>query len=126
MNQEALIQASMFENQIKETEQHLEFISSQIIELKALEENISSLHEAKEILSSLGKGIYLKAKPEEKNLFVSVGSGIIVKKSPEKTSQTIKEQIERLSVLHNQLSSQIQAEYMQMNSLIAEIESSKQ
>ena len=126
MNQEALIKASMLENQIKETEQHIEFISSQIIELKALEGNISSLKENKEILSPLGKGIFLKAKQEEKNLFVSIGAGIIIKKSPEKTIEAIKTQIERLSSLHAQLSSQIQSEYMQMNSIIEEIEKSKE
>ncbi len=127
MNQEALIKASMLENQIKETEQHAEFISSQIAELKALEENILSLEESEETtLSSLGNGIYIKSKPEEKNLFVSIGAGIMVKKTSEETKKIIEKQISRLSSFEEQLSLQLQSGYAQLNEIIQIIESQKQ
>src|SRR3989344_6886921 len=109
MDQETMLKASFLERQTQELEQYLEFIDSQINELELFKENLAVLSksEEKEILSSLGKGVFLKGNMTEKKLFVEVGSGVVLRKTPKETQETISLQVKRLKELRIQGLSQL-------------------
>ena len=96
--QELILKASFFEKQAQEIEQQLSLINHEIREFHLLKENLSSLNfsKEKEMLASIGKGIFLEAKSlSSKDFFVDVGSNVIVKKTLEETHTLIKAQIEK-------------------------------
>ena len=119
-----MLKASFLERQSHELEQYLEFIDSQISELEIFNENLGVLSksEEKEILSSLGKGVFVKGNMNEKKLFVEVGSGVVLRKTPEETQETISLQIKRLKELRIQGLSQLDSTRSQLSDIIEEIE----
>ena len=98
MDENILLHASELERRMQELSNNLEFIDSKINELEQFHENLSSLKnwKDKEMLSPLGKGVYLKTSLIEKELFVEVGSGIVVKKNLSETQKIVEEQIKRI------------------------------
>ena len=79
-------------------EKQIETIDEQVRDLEKIKESLSDiekLKEDKEILSNLGKGIFLKTYIKEKkpNLLINVGDGIILEKNIEETSKVINEQL---------------------------------
>ena len=98
MDENILLKASEIEKRMQELSNNLEFIDSQINELEQFHDSLISLKnwKDKEMLASLGKGVYLKNKLEEKELFVEVGAGIVVKKNISETQKIVEEQIKRI------------------------------
>ncbi|MBX4212618.1 prefoldin subunit alpha [Candidatus Pacearchaeota archaeon] len=125
MDQELILKASFLEQHAKESEQNLEMVRQQIAQLTEFLEHISSLADSsdKEMLASLGKGVYVKSSLAEKKLFVEVGAGVIVRKTPEETKKVIESQITRLNEVRVQLSSQVDFYTHNLQELIHEIES---
>lgn len=95
MQEELLSKAQFLQKKAEEIEQNLYFVSQQISELNEFTRSLNALSENKErkILSSLGKGIYVRAKIEEERLFVSVGAGVLVKKTIPQTIEILDKQI---------------------------------
>lgn len=124
MDQETMLKASFLERQTNELEQYLEFIDSQINELELFKENLAvlSTSEEKEILSSLGKGVFLKGNMTEKKLFVEVGSGVVLRKTPEEAGETISFQVKRLKELRIQGLSQLDSTRTQLSDIMEEME----
>ena len=77
------------------------------------------------IISSLGKGLYVKASLEEKNIFVEVGSGVLVKKTPEAAKKIIENQIKRLSEAKLKLLEKFELCYKNLNDLLVEFKEKK-
>jgi len=125
MEQELFIKANFIHKEIEQIEVALENVSSQLLELEKFGTDIGSFEKAKnsEILSSLGKGVYIKSKIMEKEFFVDVGSNVIVKKTPEETLLVIKEQIKRLMEVRLHLSSQLESYSSAMRSIMDKIQS---
>ena len=98
MDQELIMQASMIERQMQEAQQNVEFLEKEILDLRQFQENLNFFDktEGKDILASLGKGVYAKSQLVDKRLFVEVGSGIIVRKTPEEASKVVEEQLKKL------------------------------
>ncbi len=119
-----MLKASFLERQTNELEQYLEFIDSQINELELFKENLAvlSTSEEKEILSSLGKGVFLKGNMTEKKLFVEVGSGVVLRKTPEEAGETISFQVKRLKELRIQGLSQLDSTRTQLSDIMEEME----
>ena len=119
--------ASALHQQSQELEEKLGFIQNQISELEEFTNSLNSIISTKEtsMLSSLGKGVFVKTNLEEKKLFVEVGSGIIVRKTPEETKEVIQNQIKRLLQLKVQLSSQLDSLQSQLRIMIEQIENSQ-
>ncbi|HLC31652.1 MAG TPA: hypothetical protein VJK51_03215, partial [Candidatus Nanoarchaeia archaeon] len=94
MDQEQLQKAQMLEYHLKQTEQQLELVKQQYAELEQTQAQLEALetNDTKEILASLGKGLYLPTTIREKRLFVEVGAGVIVRKTPEETKKVVQEQ----------------------------------
>jgi prefoldin alpha subunit len=97
-SQELMMRASLIEKHLQELNDRIDYISQQITELEEFKNNLKFLKDAKnkEMLASLGKGIYLKSSCQDDNFFVNVGAGIVVKKTPEETAEIISSQIKNL------------------------------
>jgi len=124
MNQELLLQASLLEKESQQIQQNLQLIDREVIELEQLTANLKNLAETKqkEILSGIGKGLYLKTNLLEKDLFVQVGSGIIVKKTPQEASKILESQIKALIEARTQILSQLSINNQKLNEIITEIQ----
>jgi len=127
MDMELIQTASELHQQSQELEEKVGFIQNQISELEDFTKSLNSIISTKEtsMLSSLGKGVFVKTNLEEKKLFVEVGSGIIVRKTPEETKEVIQNQIKRLLQLKVQLSSQLDSLQSQLRIMIEQIENSQ-
>jgi prefoldin alpha subunit len=127
-NQELLMHAQLIEKKSQELNSNFEMIEKQILELNEFSSQLETLANSKEkeILSSLGKGVHIKADLQnQKELFVEVGSGVIVKKTPQETQKIIQEQLKKLNEAKLQVKSGIEECNQQMLSLFAEIQKLK-
>ena len=108
MNQELMLELEELNRHSKDNEERVRIVEQQILELQSFEKNLGELetNKNKEILASLGKGIFVKADLKEENLFVEVGSGILVKKSLGDSKKIAEHQIKKLLEMKTQLLSE--------------------
>lgn len=94
--------------QSQENEERLKIVEQQIAELQGFEKNLGELetNKNKEVLASLGKGVFIKADLREEDLFVEVGSGILVKKSLGDSKKIAEQQNKKLLEMKTQLISE--------------------
>ena len=121
MDQENIAHITNIENQARQFEQNLQLVDNQIHELGEFIKNLNFIIESKEkdILSSLGRRVYLKAKIEDKEkLFVDIGAGVVLKKTPEETLEIVKEQITRLQEVRGQIAFQLELYYKELDEFI--------
>jgi len=97
-------------------------------EMENFEKSLSALEKTgeKEMLSSLGKGVYVETELKGKGLFVEVGAGVIVKKTPEETRKIIESQIVKLKEAQSQLQVQLEMFHKEFQSMVSEIESERE
>ncbi len=110
MEQELIVQANLMEQQARELEGNLQIIDNQINELEQFLDGLGFLIKTrnKEILASVGKGVYVSSKIEKMDkLFVEVGAGVVVQKTPEDTAEVVKNQISRLKEARFQINAQL-------------------
>lgn len=108
----------------RELEENLQLIEMQIGELGDFNRSLEFIIKSKdkEMLSSIGKRVYIKTAIEDKKkLFIDVGAGVVVKKTPEETIKIVKEQILRLQEARVQVSSQLEMHREQLQEFIEEI-----
>ncbi len=124
IDRELIFKASLMEKQADELNEHLSYVSRQIAELDEFRESIRILAKtgSKEMLASIGKGVYAKASLEEKKLFVSVGAGVIVRKTPEETEETINRQLKSLHEAKSHLKNQLEICNNVMREILSDIE----
>ena len=124
MNQEKIMAIAEIERVARELEENLQLIEMQIEELGAFNKSLKFIAESKdkEMLSSIGKRVYIKTAIEDKKrLFIDVGAGVVVKKTPEETIEIVKEQILRLQEARLQISSQLEIYRGKLQEFIEEI-----
>ena len=124
MNQEKIMAIAEIERVARELEENLQLIEMQIEELGAFNKSLKFIAESKdkEMLSSIGKRVYIKTAIEDKKrLFIDVGAGVVVKKTPEETIEIVKEQILRLQEARVQISSQLEIYRGKLQEFIEEI-----
>ena len=124
MDQENLLHASMLEKQSQEIQGNIQLVEREILELEQFSTDLDFISKSKEkeIISSMGKGIHLKAKLENNSLFVEVGAKIIVKKTPEETKKIIELQVKALKEARINLFSQLEISNANLSNLILEIQ----
>ncbi len=124
MSQELIYEAQELERYIGELEEHVKFLENQTKELEQFSQRLESLDESteKNILSSLGKGVYFPTEIKDKNLFVEVGSGVIVKKSPQQLKKVVLEQISKLQESKVNLISQIGIYTQKIQEIMLEVQ----
>ena len=124
MDQEKIAYITNVENQARQFEENLQLIDNQINELGEFIKNLNFIIKSKEkdMLSSLGRRVYLKAKIEDKEkLFVDIGAGVVLKKTPEETLTIVREQITRLQDVRVQIASQLESYYKELENFIRNV-----
>lgn len=116
-----ILQAAVAEQQAHQLEENLQLVDAQITELEEFNRNLKILKDSKEkeMLSQLGKRVYIKTKIEDKEkLFVEVGAGVVVKKTPEETMKIVSNQISRLQEAKVQILSQLNVYHTQLQEFL--------
>lgn len=103
--QELFFKLSMFEQQIHQLQEQTDAVEKGINDLGALGFGLDELKGStgKEILSPLGRGIFVKAKISSEDLTVDIGGKNFVKKDISKTKEIIEEQIKKLILVKKEL-----------------------
>ena len=117
---ELMVKFSVFEQQIRQIQQQMEVIERNIIEMSSLNLGLEEFKGAggKEILSQVGKNIFVKTKLLSEELIVDIGSGNFVKKDIESTKKLIGEQTKKLERIRDELNSALENLNQEMTSLI--------
>lgn len=99
-DQELQAKFQIFEQQIMQLQQQLQAVESAIMELSKLSIDLEDLkgNVDKEILSPIGRGVFIKTKLISEDLIVDVGGKNLVNKSIPETKKIIEEQIEKLKI----------------------------
>jgi len=103
--QELMFKLSMYEQQIRQLQEQLQAVDQAIAEAGSLNIGLDDLKKGKdkEILASIGKGIFIKSKIISEDLIVDVGSKNFVKKSILDTQKIIKDQVKKLEAVKKEL-----------------------
>lgn len=119
--EEKMIRLSMLEQDAKQLEQQLVMLEQQVLELQILMTTLDDIEKSKEkdeMLTSLGKNIFIKTALLSKDLLINVGAKTVVKKSIAETKKLIEKDIERISELKDRLAMQFQNIVAEMQSMI--------
>jgi len=127
-SQELMMRASLIERHLQELNNRIGYISQQISELEEFKNNLKFLKDAKnkEMLASLGKGIYLKSSCQDDNFFVNVGAGVVVKKTPKETAEIITSQIKNLHEAKTSLLASLEVYQRLMGQAVSDLNTRKQ
>ena len=120
MNQEQLIQLQVIEQEAQQLEQQSQLVQQSLVEMQNLSSSLDELEKTdkKEILASIGRGIYIPAEIKDKTLSVEVGNKIFVKKSISETKKIIEEQINKLDEARQQIEDKIEELRYEVNQVM--------
>jgi prefoldin alpha subunit len=115
LNQEEIMKIQMMEQEVNYLNQQLQLIDENIKEMTQISDSLEGISKGNEILSNLGKKIYLPVEVKDDKLGVEVGKGNYVKKSVSETKEILEREnnklmegkgkiIERLDFLQEEMS----------------------
>ncbi len=118
--QEFYFKLSMFEQQMQSIQQQLQAVEKAIMDMSTLSIDLDELKDSKgkEILASIGKGIFVKTKLLSEELTVDIGGKNFVKKSISDTQEIIKEQIKKLRDTKKELNKALEEINKQLTEII--------
>lgn len=124
MNQELIARAQNLEQESQQAEETLKFVDNKIAELENFSKIINDFESSKdkEMLSSIGSGVYAKAELKDKELFVNVGAGVLVKKTPKQAQDVVQSQIKQLAEARTQIVAQLESYTVHFMELMKEVE----
>jgi len=124
MDQEKIAKLSILQNQGEEIRQQLDLIDKELAELINFRNNLNGLKSSNEniMLSTIGKGVFMKTQILDRQLFVEVGKGVVVKKSPEEVYKIVGEQINKFSDVREKLMYKFDVIAMTLQRILSEIE----
>lgn len=127
MDQAVFLKAQILERTFKESQEKIDFLEQQIIELDKFKQSIKAISDSKgkEIISPLGKGVHAKTSLVDDDFFVEVGSGVVVKKTPAQLINTIDSQISQLHDARAHVSGELEIARHSLISLLEEIETNQ-
>lgn len=104
MDESTAEQVQVLYGEAQALEERLMFIDQQLRELETFKNHIKTLEgiQEKEILASLGKGVFVKGTIDKNQFFIDVGAGVIVRKQPADIRTTIEGQIGKLGEMRQQ------------------------
>ena len=119
-SQELLFKISMFEQHIENLRQQLSAIEESLVYLESLNLGLNDIKDSKgkEILASIGKGIFVKAQLLSEELILDVGGKNFVKKDIPETKKIIGEQIKKLQEIKKELEEKLEEINKEMISLL--------
>jgi len=122
MNQEIIIKMQMIEQEGVQLQEKMQVMDQNIQEMHAIKtslDNIESNNEG-EMLSNLGKGIFIKTKILEKDIFVNAGKEVVVKKTIPETKQILDDQIQKLIIGKEEIMKKLEQLQLEMQKIIQE------
>jgi prefoldin alpha subunit len=125
--QEMIMKFGAFEEQIKQIQEQTNAVEHGILELKTLHFGLDDLKgkEGKEILASLGRGLFVKANLISEEVLVDIGNQTFVKKTIEETKTTIDSQIQKLKEAQEELKKMGENINQEMTQLFMQFQESK-
>ena len=101
---------SMMQQEAERFQEKIGLIDRQIEEMNAVKSSIKDIKqgENKEILTNLGKGIFVKTQIKEKDFLVNVGKDIVVRKTNEEIIEVLEEQLKKLFEGKTEIMNQIE------------------
>ena len=126
-NEEILMQLSMLEQQSQELTQQVESANNQISEIEALKLSMEKLKSGKykEVLSPLGRGVFIKTNVKDDKVFVNVGNKVVIKKSYDEAIKLLDAQIIRVKEIKESFVSDIEEINKKLQNLILEAEKAR-
>ena len=108
--QELIFKLSMFEQQIGQLQEQMNAVEKGINDLGALNFGLDELKGSvgKEIISPLGRGIFVKGEIKSEDLIVDIGGKNFVKKNIPETKEIIEEQIKKLIAIKEDLNDNLE------------------
>ncbi len=120
--EEIILKLQMLEQQGEERRQQIEELEKQKADMAGLKDSLKALEEKKsgEILSNLGRGIFIKTRVEDEKVFVNVGSKTLVRKSFQETREIIDKQLTEIERVKVELIRNIEEINLHLYSLLEE------
>ena len=106
--QELTFKFQMLEQQIVAIQQQLQAVEQTLIDMASLNLGLDEIKKDKEILASVGAGIFAKAKIISEELVVGIGDKNYLKKSIPQTKKLIQEQILKLEKVRESLEGELE------------------
>jgi prefoldin alpha subunit len=122
--QELIFRLGIFEQQIHQLQEQMDAVEKGINDLGALSFGLDELKGSigKEILSPLGKGIFVKTELKSEDLTVEIGGKNFVKKSIPETKEIIEEQIKKLIAVKEELNKNLEGISSEMTRTLEEFQ----
>jgi prefoldin alpha subunit len=116
---ELAVKFQMFEQQIRLIQEQLQAVNQAIIEMESLELGLDELigKKEKEIISPIGRGIYVKSKLISEDMLIDIGNKNFITKSIPDTKKLLKDQIQKLG----NVKAELEGELDKINQEITEI-----
>lgn len=122
---EKYMEMQMLDQQIKQAQKQIQMIEQQVNELNNVKQNldnIKSVDEDTEVLSSISSGIFVKAKiGKADKLLVNVGADVMVEKDIDSTKELIDQQIKEMHNVQMQTDGEMQKLAQRASSLQNEL-----
>ena len=124
MQQQDVMQINMMGQEAEKLEQQIQAIEQQGRELTEIRQSIQEISsgKGKEILSNLGKGIFVETQVIKPELIINIGSSVLVKKTPAEALEIIDAQLKQLSEGKLDLSEKVLDLQENMQKLFAEMQ----
>ena len=106
--QEMAFKFQMLEQQIMAIQQQLQAVEQTLLDMTSLNIGLDEIKTDKEILASVGAGIFAKAKLLSEELVVAIGDKNYIKKSIPETKKLIQEQIKKLEKVKESLNGELE------------------
>lgn len=122
--QQLIYQLRMFEQQIQNLQNQLEAVENGINELASLNFGLDEIKGSKgrEILSPIGRGVFLKADIVSEELTVDIGGKNFVRKSIPETKEIIEEQIKKLKTVKREIEESLEKMSGEMSKSLEEFQ----
>lgn len=123
--QEILFKLSRYEQQINHLQKQLQAIEEGLIDLSQLSLGLEELKgkNGKEILASVGRGIFVRAQLLSEELTVDVGEKTFLKKDIASTRELIGKQIDKLENIKGEVESAMEKMGEEIQKVIADAQS---
>lgn len=120
MNNEMMARLEEVHYLSKDIEEKLGLVDQELAEMRKFEEAVTELDKTKEkeILASLGKGVYVKSEIKEDKLLIDVGRGVYVKKTTSQAKEIVEGQIKRLIEMRSGLVEQLSMLESEMREMV--------
>lgn len=127
MDQNLVDRVQMLHAESELVEERISFIDKQVTELSEFLGHLSFIEASSqnELVSSLGKGIFIRSVLSSKEIMVDVGAGVLVKKSGPEVQKIIQSQLENLARMRGESQHQLATLQREFETIITRIESAQ-